>query len=69
MTYYEIVNTVSEHNSRVISRWKTLELAKEALKDCADWYRSKGTGRIVEVKVLSDENGKISIIRDEVYSK
>lgn len=69
MTYYEIVNTVSEYCSDVVSRWSTLELAKEKLADCADWYRLKGTGRIMEVNIFSDSRGKIIITREEVYSK
>ena len=69
MVYYEIVNTVSEYCSDVVSRWTTLELAKEKLKDCADWYREKGTGGIFKVDIFPDSQGKIIITREEVYRK
>lgn len=69
MVYYEIVNTVSEYRSEVVSRWSTLELAKEKLKDCADWYRDKGTGIIIEVNIFPDNQGKIIVTKEEVYSK
>ena len=69
MVYYEIVNTVSEYRSEVVSRWSTLELAKEKLKDCADQYRDKGTGIIIEVNIFPDNQGKIIVTKEEVYSK
>ena len=69
MVYYEIVNTVSEYRSDVVSRWTTLELAKEKIKDCADWYREKGTGGIFKVDIFPDSQGKIIITREEVYRK
>ena len=69
MVYYEIVNTGSEYRSDVVSRWTTLELAKEKIKDCADWYREKGTGGIFKVDIFPDSQGKIIITREEVYRK
>ena len=48
-SYYEIVNTISETQSRVSGRYIYLGDAEEALKDSCDWYRPKGTGTINEV--------------------
>lgn len=53
-SYYEIVNSVSEMRSRVSGRYATLEAAEEALKDCCDWYRPKGTGTINVVEFYKD---------------
>ncbi len=53
-SYYEIVNSISEMRSRVSGRYPTLEAAEEALKDCCDWYRPKGTGTINVVEFYLD---------------
>lgn len=53
-SYYEIVNSISEMQSRVSGRYPTLEDAEEALKDCCDWYRPKGTGKIYVVEFYLD---------------
>lgn len=52
---YYIENLVSEWCSRIVGYYSTLENAKEALKDCADWYRPNGTGKIYEVELDSNE--------------
>lgn len=57
-SYYEIVNSVSETRSRVSGRYITLEDAEEALKDCCDWYRPKGTGTINVVEFYLDPISK-----------
>ena len=41
-----IKNTISETESTTSGFFPTLPKAKEALKECCDWYSSKGTGRI-----------------------
>lgn len=46
---YYIENTVDEHNTQINGYFRTLDEAKEGLKDCCDWYRPKGTGRIYMV--------------------
>ena len=43
---YYIENTVSEWHSGIAGYFKSLEEAKEALKECNDWWRPKGTGTI-----------------------
>lgn len=43
---YYIENTVSEWHSAIVAYFKSLEEAKEALKECNDWWRPKGTGTI-----------------------
>jgi hypothetical protein len=43
---YFIENTVDEWHTRIAGYFLSLEEAKEALKECSDWYRSKGTGTI-----------------------
>ena len=44
--YFYISNTVDEWHSQTSGTFQTYDEAKEALKECADWYCSKGTGRI-----------------------
>ena len=44
--YFYISNTVDEWHSQTSGTFPTYDEAKEALKECADWYCSKGTGRI-----------------------
>ena len=44
--YFYISNTVDEWHSQTSGTFQDYDKAKEALKDCADWYCSKGTGRI-----------------------
>ena len=46
---YLIENTVDERAVRVSGYFKTYDEAYEALKECADWWREKGTGQIWEV--------------------
>lgn len=43
---YYIENTVNEWNTAIVGYFETLEEAKEALKECNDWWRPKGTGTI-----------------------
>lgn len=46
---YLIENSVDEYSSKVSGYFKTYDQAYEALKECADWWRGKGTGQIWEV--------------------
>lgn len=48
-TYFIIYNTVSEYHSQITAIRDTFEDAKEKLKECSDWYCSKGSGTIKEV--------------------
>lgn len=41
-----IMNTVDEWHSAIKGYFKTFDEAKEALKDCCDWFRDYGTGII-----------------------
>lgn len=50
MKIYYIENTINEFNSRINGYFTSLPKAKEALKDCCDWYRSKGTGKIYAIE-------------------
>lgn len=52
---YYIENLVTEWRTRIVGYYSSLENAKEALKDCADWYRPNGTGKIYEVELDSHE--------------
>lgn len=48
--YYEVRNTTDEYGTEeVTAKCDTLEDAKKALKDTADWYRELGTGRIYKI--------------------
>ena len=55
MKIYYILNTVSEFDAEIRGYYSSLEKAEEALKDCSDWYRSKGKGRIYEVELDSKD--------------
>ena len=46
---YLIENTVDERQVKVSGYFKTYDQAYEALKECSDWWREKGTGQIWEV--------------------
>lgn len=43
---YYIETTKNEWTSGIDGFFNTLEEAKEALKECSNWYRPKGTGKI-----------------------
>ena len=68
LTYYEISNTINERESKVTSRWATLEQARKGLKDSCDWYCSKGTGTLYEVTITENENnGSITVTTKRVW--
>jgi len=46
---YYIDNSVDEWHHSINGYFQTFDAAKEALKDCADWFRPKGTGRIYSI--------------------
>jgi len=43
---YFIENTIDEYRSKISGYFLTEDEAKDALKDCADWFRPNGTGTI-----------------------
>ena len=43
---YFIENTIDERRSRISCYCKTEKEAREAIKECSDWFRQKGTGII-----------------------
>lgn len=43
---YFIENVLDEIHTGISGVFKTLDDAKEGLKDCADWFRPNGTGKI-----------------------
>ena len=43
---YYIENAIDERAVSNTAYFETLEEAKEAIKDCADWWCPNGTGRI-----------------------
>lgn len=49
MEIYYIVNTINERDTQVSGYFTSLEDAKETLKECNDWYRDHGTGRIYKI--------------------
>lgn len=51
MKIYFIKNTINEYDTTIRGYFSSLDNAKEALKKCEDWWRSKGTGRIYEVEL------------------
>ncbi len=56
---YYIENTIDEWHTDIQGYFHTLDDAKEALKDCADWCRPKGTGKIYSIKFGLDQNPKL----------
>ena len=50
MKIYYIKNTIDEYRTTIRGYFTSLTKAKEALKDCCDWYRSYGTGRIYAIE-------------------
>lgn len=56
---YYIENTVNEFHRVIVGYYSTLKKAKEALKDCCNWYRPKGTGYIYEVELDTDSTPKL----------
>lgn len=43
---YFIKNTIDEYHSSISGYFPTEDEARDALKDCADWFRPHGTGTI-----------------------
>ena len=48
---YYIRNTISEYKSNIRGYFGSLDKAKEALQNCSDWYRHKGTGKIYRIRL------------------
>jgi len=48
---YYIENTVNESRSKISGYFDNAQDASEALKNCEDWYRPKGTGKIYRVEL------------------
>ena len=67
--YFEIYNTIDEWNSESSGKYMTLDAAKEALKDCCNWYAPKGTGTIYRVWFTSKANGAVYEHSEEVYRR
>ena len=66
-SYYEIVNTVSERESRVTGRYYNLERAKEALTKKVDWSRPNSTGEIYRVDLTVEENLDVTMTSELVF--
>lgn len=49
MEIYYIENSINERHTTVSGYFMSLDEAKEALKQCSDWYRDYGTGRIYKI--------------------
>ena len=64
--WYEIRNTINEWDSQCTGRYRTLEKAKEGLKDKQDYYRPLGTGTIYEYSI---NNQTFSIKTKRVFEK
>ena len=43
---YYIENTIDEIHTKISGYFKTFGEAMDGLKDCADWFRDNGTGKI-----------------------
>lgn len=56
MLIYYIQNTINERGDTTINGYfSSLKKAKEELKNCCDWYRSYGTGKIYTVELNSKD--------------
>ncbi len=49
MEIYYIENSINEKETKISGYFSSLEEAKEALKECNDWYRDHGMGRIYKI--------------------
>lgn len=67
--YFEIYNTIDEWSSESSGKYMTLDAAKEALKDCCDWYAPKGSGTIYRVWFTSKASGAVYEHSEEVYRR
>ena len=56
---YYIENTIDERSSRISGYFESLDEAKEALKECSDWFCPKGTGRIYFKKFGLNQNRQL----------
>lgn len=56
--FYYIKNSIDEYRSEPSVYTETLEEAKEAIKYCADWFLSMGTGEIYFQPVEFSVKGK-----------
>lgn len=52
---YYIKNSIDAFESGITGYFPSLEIAKESLKHCAEWYRENGTGRIYFVEYGLDK--------------
>lgn len=60
---FYIENTVDEYHSRIQGYFNTFDDAKKAIKECADWFRENGTGKIYM------KGFGLNSVKQEVYSK
>lgn len=68
--YYELENTINERSSIVHYTNSHLDLVKKEMKKYSNWWCSKGTGTIYEIKIIEDmDSGEITKERQEVYKK
>lgn len=44
---YYIENTIDEYRTKITCFCKTLDDARNCIKECSDWFRPKGTGTIL----------------------
>lgn len=56
---FYIKNTVDEIHTSISGYFETIDDAKEGLKDCSDWFRPKGTGRIYSVEFGLNKEPKL----------
>lgn len=56
---YYIENTVDEIRTYISGYFETLDEAKEALKECSNWFRPKGTGWIYFKKFGLNQNRQL----------
>lgn len=62
---YCIKKTVNEYERRITRICSTLEEAEKELKNCCDWYNSKGTGQIYKVKIDTNLEPKYELAVDK----
>ena len=43
---YYIENSIDEQRTKISGYFQTEEEAREAIKECSDWFMNKGTGTI-----------------------
>ena len=66
--YFAIENSIDERRWTETGFYTTLDVAKEALENKADWFSPMGTGSIYRHQFTINPDGTITHEKTKVYS-